>query len=101
MMPEDPSEFDPNALPSADDLILEAYKRQAERRLVEELLAAIRQANEPRPLVILERTQADFLRNLMLDLIAGNESARFAVDRLRIGLDLLDGRDGSASFGRT
>lgn len=37
----------------------------------------------------------------MLDLIAGKESARFAVDRLRIGLDLLDGRDGFASSGRT
>ncbi|NJL22879.1 MAG: hypothetical protein HC895_21940 [Leptolyngbyaceae cyanobacterium SM1_3_5] len=89
MTPEDSSEFDAG---SDDDLILEAYKRRAERRLVEELLDAIRQANEPRPLVILERTQADFLRNLMLDLIAGNESARFAIDRLRIGLDLLDGR---------
>ena len=90
-MPEDPSDFDPQ--PNADDLMMEAYKRRAERRLVEELLDVIRQANEPRPLVILERAQADFLRNLMLDLIAGNESARFAVDRLRIGLDLLDGRD--------
>lgn len=97
-MPEDPPEFDQQ--PDADDLILEAYKRRAERRLVEELLDVIRQANEPRPLVILEREQADFLRNLMLDLLAGNESARFAADRLRIGLDLLDGRDGSAS-GRT
>lgn len=93
MMPEDPSEFD--ALPNRggeDDLILEAYKRRAERRLVEELLDVIRQANEPRPLVILEREQADFLRNLMLDLMAGNESARLAIDRLRTGLDLLDGR---------
>lgn len=92
MMPEDSAEFDP-ALPlGEDDLIMEAYKRRAERRLVEELLDAIRQANEPRPLVILEREQADFLRNLLLDLLAGNESVRFAVDRLRIGLDLLDGR---------
>ncbi|MBD2091455.1 hypothetical protein H6F67_16550 [Microcoleus sp. FACHB-1515] len=89
MMPEDSPEFDAG---SDHDLILEAYKRRAERRLVDELLDAIRQANEPRPLVILERQQADFLRNLMLDLIAGNESARFAIDRLRIGLDLLDGR---------
>lgn len=96
MMSENSPEFAPDALPIAgedDDLILEAYKRRAERRLVEELLDAIRQTNEPRPLVILEREQADFLRNLMLDLIAGNESARFAIDRLRIRLDLLDGRD--------
>jgi hypothetical protein len=28
----------------------------------------------------------------MLDLVAGNETARYAVDRIRIALDLLDGR---------
>jgi hypothetical protein len=85
----------PESLPDRageDDLVLEAYKRQAERRLVDELLDVIRQANAPRPLVILEREQADYLRNLILDLVAGNESARYAVGRLRIGLDLLDGR---------
>ena len=60
--------------------------------LIDQLLEVIRQANAPRPLVILEREQADFLRNLMLDLVAGNETARYAVDRLRIGLDILDGR---------
>jgi hypothetical protein len=93
--PELEASAPPESLPDRageDDLVLEAYKRQAERRLVDELLDVIRQANAPRPLVILEREQADYLRNLILDLVAGNESARYAVGRLRIGLDLLDGR---------
>lgn len=85
-----------------DDTLLERYRnqqsddrtsqREVQASFVDELLNMIRQANAPRPLVILEREQADFLRNLMLDLVAGNETARYAVDRLRIGLDLLDGR---------
>lgn len=60
--------------------------------LLDQLLDVIREANAPRPIVLLEREQADFLRNLMLDLVAGNETARYAVERLRIGLDILDGR---------
>ena len=80
-----------------DDTFLEQYRRdqlqpEAQASFVDELLHIVRQANAPRPLVILEREQADFLRNLMLDLVAGNETARYAVDRLRVGLDLLDGR---------
>jgi hypothetical protein len=80
-----------------DDTLLERYrnplvKPEAQASFIDELLHIVRQANAPRPLVILEREQADFLRNLMLDLVAGNETARYAIDRLRIGLDLLDGR---------
>lgn len=84
-----------------DDRIIEAYRcddyptplrQDPQSQLVDELLNAIRQANAPRPLVILEREQADFLRNLLLDLLAASESSRYSVDRLRIGLDLLDGR---------
>lgn len=68
------------------------HDRLQQSRFIDELLHLIRQANEPRPIVILEREQADFLRHLLLDLIAGNEPARYALDRLRIALDLLDGR---------
>ncbi|MGV0027633.1 hypothetical protein [Phormidesmis priestleyi] len=80
-----------------DDTLLERYRNpslqpEAQASFIDELLHIVRQANAPRPLVILEREQADFLRNLMLDLVAGNETARYAIDRLRIGLDLLDGR---------
>jgi len=80
-----------------DDTLLGRYRNpplqpEAQASFIDELLHIVRQANAPRPLVILEREQADFLRNLMLDLVAGNETARYAIDRLRIGLDLLDGR---------
>ncbi|KAM3098532.1 hypothetical protein ACKFKG_05755 [Phormidesmis sp. 146-35] len=80
-----------------DDNLLNRYRNpqlqpEAQASFIDELLQIVRQANAPRPLVILEREQADFLRNLMLDLVAGNETARYAIDRLRIGLDLLDGR---------
>lgn len=96
-------DYQPEPLPDQsgeDDSILEYYRDEPDRpipsdpsaRFIDDLLTVIRQANAPRPLVILEREQADFLRNLLLDLVAGNETARYAVDRLRIGLDLLDGR---------
>ena len=104
----DRPDYEPERLPEflpddagEDDARLEQYRRQqdeqamrreAQTTFVDELLHLIRQANAPRPLVILEREQADFLRNLMLDLVAGNETARYAVDQIRIALDLLDGR---------
>jgi hypothetical protein len=57
-----------------DDSLLEQYrnpalKPEAQASFIDELLHIVRQANAPRPLVILEREQADFLRNLMLDLV--------------------------------